>query len=55
MLSALFGSGTGENSSQAPLISVSYRVRPNPAVDLAPFGRRTLRDIAVQRRSPWPL
>ena len=25
---------------------------PNPAVDLAPFGRWTLRDKAAQRRSP---
>ncbi len=24
----------------------------NPAVDLAPFGRWTLRDEAAQRRSP---
>ena len=24
----------------------------NPAVDLAPFGRWTLRDKAAQRRSP---
>ncbi len=28
------------------------RPRPNPAVDLAPFGRWTLRDEAAQRRSP---
>jgi len=30
----------------------SYRLCPNPAVDLAPFGRWTLRDEAAQRRSP---
>ena len=28
------------------------RVSPNPAVDLAPFGRWTLRDEAAQRRTP---
>ena len=28
------------------------RRQPNPAVDLAPFGRWTLRDKAAQRRSP---
>ena len=28
------------------------RMRPNPAVDLAPFGRWTLRDEAAQRG--WP-
>jgi hypothetical protein len=26
-------------------------MRPNPALDLAPFGRWTLRDEAEQRRS----
>ncbi len=30
-------------------------MRPNPSVDLAPFGRWTLRDKAAQRRSPSTL
>ena len=30
----------------------SVAATPNPAVDLAPFGRWTLRDKAAQRRSP---
>jgi hypothetical protein len=30
----------------------SRQARPNPAVNLAPFGRWTLRDKAAQRRLP---
>jgi hypothetical protein len=32
--------------------ALSIPLPPNPAVDLAPFGRWTLRDEAAQRRSP---
>jgi hypothetical protein len=41
--------------SSAPTIGYlgsSCKPLPNPAVDLAPFGRWTLRDKAAQRRSP---
>ncbi len=31
---------------------MSYPQSPNMALDLAPFGRWTLRDEAAQRRSP---
>jgi len=39
------------------ITSPRCRTTPNPALDLAPFGRWTLRDKAAQRRSAlrWAL
>ena len=31
-------------------MTAAHRERPNPALNLAPFGRWTLRDKAAQRR-----
>ncbi len=50
LLLAFLGGLAGRPGSSSAF--AGDKMLPNPAVDLAPFGRWTLRDKAAQRRSP---
>ncbi|MDO8933228.1 MAG: hypothetical protein Q7U97_12600, partial [Rhodocyclaceae bacterium] len=49
---ALCGGFRGALTLVAPSLVAAASASPNPAVNLAPFGRWTLRDNAAQRRLP---